>query len=71
MITGKNVFFPLIVFGGSEVPIVYILLCHPPEDSLQGSAIPDGSPSKDWQSTVGWEDCWIQTQDCNFPVRKE
>jgi hypothetical protein len=52
-------FFSLIVFGGIEEPIVYILLCHPSEDSLQESAIPDGSPSQDWQSTVGWGDCWI------------
>ncbi len=52
-------FFSLIVSSGTEVPIVYILLCRPSEDSLQGSAIPDGSPSKDWQSTVGWGDCWI------------
>jgi hypothetical protein len=44
----------------------YILLCCPSEDSLQGSAIPDGSPSKDWQSTVGRRDCWIQTQDWSF-----
>ncbi len=30
--------------------------------------IPDGSPSKDWQSTVGWGDCRIQTQVCRFTV---
>ncbi len=36
----------LIVFAGTDVPIIYILLC----------------PSKDWQSTVGWGDCWIWTQ---------
>ncbi len=41
-------FFSLIVFGGTEIPIVYILLCRPSEDSLQRSIIPDGSPSKDW-----------------------
>jgi hypothetical protein len=51
----KKSFFSWIVFGGTEVPIVYILLYRPSEDSPQGSAIPDGSPSKDWQSTVGWE----------------
>ncbi len=61
-------FFSLIVFGGTEVPIVYILLCCPSEDSLQQSAFPDGSPSKDWQSTVGWGDCWIRTQDCSFTI---
>jgi hypothetical protein len=49
----KQIFFSLIVFGGTEVPMFYILLCRPSEDSLQGSAIPDGRPSKDWQSTVG------------------
>ncbi len=57
-----------MVFGGTEVPIVSILLYRPSEDSLQGSAIPDGSPSKDWQSTVGWGDCWIQTQDCSVSI---
>jgi hypothetical protein len=40
-------FFSLIIFGGTEVPIVYIFLCSPSEDSLQQSAIPDGSPSQD------------------------
>ncbi len=38
-ISGLKFFFPLFVFGGTEVPIVYILLCHPSENSLQGSAI--------------------------------
>jgi hypothetical protein len=64
---GKN-FFSLIVFSGTEVPIVYILLCRPSEDSLQGNAIQDGSRSKDWQSTVGWGDSWIRTQDCSFTI---
>jgi hypothetical protein len=58
----KIIIFSLNVFGGTEVPIVYILLCHPSEDSLQQSATSDGSPSKAWQSTVGWGDCWIRTQ---------
>jgi hypothetical protein len=43
----RNFFFSFIVFGGTEVPIVYIFLCRPSEDSLQQSAIPDGSPSQD------------------------
>jgi hypothetical protein len=62
------IFFPFIVFDGTEGPIVYILLCRPSEDSLQRSAIPDGSPSKDWQSAVGWGDCCILTQDSNFTI---
>ncbi len=61
-------FFSLIVFGGTEIPIVYSLLCRPSEDSLQRSTIPDGSPSKDWQSTVGCGDCWIRTKDCSFTI---
>jgi hypothetical protein len=61
-------FFSLIVFGGTEVPIVYILVCRLSENSQQGSAIPDGSPSKDWQSNVGWGDCWIKTQYCSFTI---
>ncbi len=63
-----NVLFSLNVFGGREVPIVHILLCRPSEDSLQGSAIPDGSPSKDWQSNVGWGVWWILTQDCSITM---
>jgi hypothetical protein len=47
-------FIFLIVFGGTEVPTVYILLCHPSEVSLQQSVIPDDRPTKDLQSTVGW-----------------
>ncbi len=31
-----------------------VFLCRPSEDSLRRSTIPDGSPSKDWQSTVLW-----------------
>ncbi len=49
-------FFP-VVFGGTEVLLVTILLCHPSEVSLQRGVIPDGSPSKNWQSTVGWGEC--------------
>jgi hypothetical protein len=48
-----HIFFSFIVFGGTEVPIIYIILCRPSEDSLQGNAIADGSPFKNWQSTVG------------------
>jgi hypothetical protein len=44
-------FFSLIVYGGTKV---LILLCRLSEDSLQRSTIPDGSPPKDWKSTVGW-----------------
>jgi hypothetical protein len=47
--------FSLIVFGRTEAPIVNILLCHPSEDSLQGSAIPDGSPSKEAGEIAGFE----------------
>ncbi len=40
---GLRDFFSLIVFDGAEVLIVYILRCHPSEDSQQGRAIPDDS----------------------------
>jgi hypothetical protein len=42
----------LIVFGGPEAPFLFILLCHPSEDSLQWSTIPDGSPSKDCEEEI-------------------
>ncbi len=61
-------FLLLIVFGGPEALFVYILLCRPSEDSLEWSTIPDGSASKDRQSTVGWGDCRIWTRDCRFTV---
>ncbi len=48
--------------------LVFILLCCSSEDSLQWSTIPDGSPSKDWQSTVGWGVCRIRTGHCRFTV---
>jgi hypothetical protein len=55
-----EIFFFLNCFLVEQKSLLfYILLCRPSEDSLQGSAIPDGSPSKEWQSTVGWGDCWI------------
>jgi hypothetical protein len=55
-----NNFFSSIVFGGTEDPIFLYSPLPPSEDSLQGSAIPDGSPSKDWQSTIGCGDCWLE-----------
>ncbi len=50
-----NLFF-LYCFWWTRVPFfVFILLCHPSEDSLQWSTIPDGSPSKDRQSALAGE----------------
>jgi hypothetical protein len=65
---GIIIFGLLNCFWWNRSLYYYILLCHPSEDSLQGSAIPVGSPSEDWQSTVGWVDCWIRTQDCSFTM---
>jgi hypothetical protein len=62
-------FFFLNCFGWTKGPFfVFILLCHPSEDSLQWSTTQDGSPSKDRQSTVGWGDCQIRTRDRRFTV---
>ncbi len=65
----RTVVFFLNYFWWTVGPIfVFILLsCHS-EGSLQWSTIPDGSPSKDWQSAVGWGDCRIWTRDCRFTV---
>jgi hypothetical protein len=58
-----SVFF-LNCFWWTRAPFfVFIPLCHPSENSLQWSTIPDDSPSKDRQSTVGWG-----TRDCRFTV---
>jgi hypothetical protein len=46
-VTGRVTVRGLIFFGGTEVPIVYTFLCRPSEDSLQRSAVPDGSLSQD------------------------
>jgi hypothetical protein len=52
-------FFSLIVFG------VFFLKTHLPP--LRGQHTAKCHPrSKDWQSTVGWGDCWIWTQDCSL-----
>jgi hypothetical protein len=51
----KQIFF-LNCFGGPEAPFC---IYSPLPLSLQWNTIPDGSPSKDWQSTVGWEDSRI------------
>ncbi len=64
----KKKFF-LNCFWWNTSPYYFtFFLCRPSEESLQRSAIPDGSPSQDWQSTVGWGDCWIWTQDCSFTI---
>ncbi len=63
-----KLFLSLIVFGGPEALFLFILLCHSSEDSLQWGTIPDGSLSKEWQSTVDWGDCQIWTRDCRFTV---
>ncbi len=56
-------FFSLNCFWWTRGPFfVFFLLCR------QWSTIPDGSPSKDWQSTVGWGDCRIRTRDCRSTV---
>ncbi len=49
------IFFSLKCFRWTRSPFL-ILLCRSSEDCLQGSIIPDGSPTKDWQSTVDWVD---------------
>jgi hypothetical protein len=68
----KKCFFPLIVFGGSEDPIVYVYSpLPPPRGQPTAKCHPRWQPILGQQSTVGWADCWIQTQDCSFPVRKE
>jgi hypothetical protein len=65
----RELFFPRYCFWWTRGTFfVFILLCRPSEDSLQWSTIPNGSPSEDWQSTVGWGDCRIQTRDCRFTV---
>ncbi len=47
-------FFSNVLWGTrSPFLIVIFLLCRSPGDSLQWKTIPDGSPSEDWQSTVG------------------
>ncbi len=69
-VRGK-LFFSLIVFGGTEVPIILhfplpplrgqpTVKCHPRWQPISGL------PSV--QSTVGWGDCWIRTQDCSFTI---
>ncbi len=67
-LTSMKSFFSLLFLVEQRPLFVFILLCRPSEDSLQWSTIPEGSPSKGWQSTVGWGDCRIRTRDCRFTV---
>ncbi len=60
----SRTFFFLICFWWNRNSYCLYSPLRPSEDSLQGNTIPDGSPSKDWQSTVGW----IRTQDCSFTI---
>jgi hypothetical protein len=60
-------FFFLIVFGGIEALIVFILL-SPHREQPTVKYHPRWQPSKDYQSAVGWVDCWIRTQDFSFTI---
>jgi hypothetical protein len=68
LIESGDLYFSFIVFDGLEVLFVYDLLFRPQRTAYSEVTIPDGNPSKDWQSTVGWGVCWIRTQDCRFTV---
>ncbi len=46
-----TVFFPCCFWTRSPF-FVFCLLCHPWEDSLQRSIIPDDSPSQNWQGAM-------------------
>jgi hypothetical protein len=50
-LVSTRTFCCLNFFGGPEAFFVLILLCSPTDDSLQWSNIPEGSPSKDCQSS--------------------
>ncbi len=61
-----KIVFSWIVFGGSPYCLYFPLLplrahptvkCHPRWQTISGQ-----------QSTVGWGDCWIQTQDCSVTI---
>jgi hypothetical protein len=51
-------FSPLIVFSGPEVLLFIYSSAAPQRTAYSEVTIPEGSPSKDWQSTVeiaGWK----------------
>jgi hypothetical protein len=68
LLTRLMIFFSLIVFGGTEVPIVYIFPLPPLRGQPATKSHPRWQPISGQQSTVGWGDCWIRTQDCSFTI---
>jgi hypothetical protein len=53
LILGKKCFFSLIVFGGLEVLLLIRSSAAPQRTAYGEVTIPEGSPSEDWQSTIG------------------
>jgi hypothetical protein len=54
-----QIFFFSVVFGGLEAFLCIFFFAAPQKTAYSEVTIPNSSPSKDWQSTVGWGDCRI------------
>ncbi len=68
MRSGVHTFF-LLLFLVDQKSFLYIFSSAAPQrTAFSEVTIPDGSPSRKWQSTVGWGDCQIRTQDSRFSV---
>ncbi len=55
-------FFLYLLLVDQKPFVVFVLFCRPSKNSLQLSTVPDGSPTKDRRSSVGWGDCQIRTE---------
>ncbi len=67
-ISGMQGSFNFCFFLWTRRPF-FIFLCRPYRTTyrkVRYRTIPDGSPSKDWQSTVGWGDSPIRTPNCRL-----
>jgi hypothetical protein len=66
-----KILFFLYCFWWTRSPFLYLLSSAFPQRTaytVQWSSIPEGSTSKDGQSTVEWRDCQLRTQDYKFTV---
>ncbi len=61
-------FFVLNCFWWNRIPYCLYFPLPPLRGQPTAKCHPRWQPISGQQSTVGWGDCWIQTQDCSFTI---
>jgi hypothetical protein len=62
------IFLSLVVFREPEVLLFIYSSAAPQRTAYSEVTIPEGNPSKDWQSNVGCGYCQIRTRNCRFTI---